>query len=88
MRVKIDREFEESELVFDFAFYVKDETGEYGIEVYDSDNELVAMYVGKDFGAILRHAVYDVDPVLAAAAWTKDYLEFSENHKIEEGPEL
>lgn len=87
MSPKTDKEIQD-ESIFEFAFYYDEKEKEHSIEVYDADNELCAVYTGTDFGNLLRHAVYDVDPVLAAASWTKDYLEFSENHNIEEGPEI
>lgn len=69
-----------TEFILSFAYDKREK--EFIIEHYDDDDELEAVYTGAEFGDLLRHVIYDVDPVLAAAAWTKDYLEFSENHQI------
>jgi hypothetical protein len=86
MMPKVEKEQEDSD--FGLEFYYNERKKEHKIEVYGPDNELDSVYEGSDFGEILRHAIYDIDPVLAASSWTKDYLEFSENRKIEEGPDI
>jgi hypothetical protein len=49
--------------------------------VYDGNEDWYAQIVGPEFGEVLRHAVYIIDPVLAAAAWDEAF-EWAEEHKV------
>lgn len=66
---------------FTFVFTINDED-EYEITHLDDEGEIESVYSGPDFGNLLRHAVVDVDKVLAASAWTKDYFEWDLNHSL------
>lgn len=70
-------------LQFELYFSYDEDEEEYRIEVYE-DESLESVFEGSNFGDVLRHALHDYDPVLAAAAWTKDYFEWSEKHSMGE----
>lgn len=64
-----------------FIYESEDDT--YVIEVLDEDGEDADIVVeGDDFGDALRHAIYEISPVLAASAWTKDYFDWHEEHQF------
>jgi hypothetical protein len=71
----------------EFSLDIRQFDGEWHISLYDQHREHIGGTEGSDVGSCIRHAIYEANPVIAAACWPDDHFDWSESHDYTIGDE-
>jgi hypothetical protein len=67
---------------FSIEISTDEETNKFVFSIYDEEGEFESQIEAEDFHQGIRHTLHEASPILAAAAFPSDHLEWSEEHQI------